>query len=146
MNLTDKLDELLKENNINKFELAQKSGIPYTTIDGLYKKGSENIKLTTLKKICAFFNCSLDFLAGDKESFEHLVTIQEKTGELIKQLRIKRELSQTELAIKVGYADKSAIAKIEAGKVDLPQSKLVAFANALDVTPCIFFGEDADNN
>ena len=65
MGLTNKLDLLMKERNINKAELARESGIPYTTIDGFYKKGSENAKLSTLKKICAYFNCSLDYLTDD---------------------------------------------------------------------------------
>ena len=66
MGLTDKLDLLMKERNINKSILARESGIPYTTIDGFYKKGSENAKLSTLKKLCAYFECSLDFLADDE--------------------------------------------------------------------------------
>lgn len=65
MGLTDKLDLLMNEKHINKAELARESGIPYTTIDGFYKKGSENAKLSTLKKLCAYFNCSLDYLADD---------------------------------------------------------------------------------
>lgn len=65
MGLTDKLDILMKEKKINKAELARESGIPYTTIDGFYKKGSENAKLSTLKKLCNYFNCSLDYLADD---------------------------------------------------------------------------------
>lgn len=71
MGLTDKLDMLMKEKNINKAELARASGVPYTTIDGFYKKGAENAKLSTLKKLCAYFNCSLDFLADDNVSEEH---------------------------------------------------------------------------
>ena len=74
MGLTDKLDLLMKERNINKSILARESGIPYTTIDGFYKKGSENAKLSTLKKLCAYFDCSLDFLADD-EVAEDPVTI-----------------------------------------------------------------------
>lgn len=65
MGLTDKLDLLMKQRNINKAELARESGVPYTTIDGFYKKGSENAKLSTLKKLCAYFDCSLDYLADD---------------------------------------------------------------------------------
>jgi DNA-binding Xre family transcriptional regulator len=65
MGLTDKLDILMKEKNINKAELARESGVPYTTIDGFYKKGSENAKLSTLKKLCTYFECSLDYLADD---------------------------------------------------------------------------------
>ncbi len=73
------------------------------------------------------------------------MTIQEEMGKIIKDLRTELKLSQTDLALKVGYTDKSAIAKIEAGKVDLPQSKIVAFAKVLGVTPCYLFGE-ANNN
>ena len=65
MGLTDKLDILMKERNINKAELARESGVPYMTIDGFYKKGSENAKLSTLKKLCSYFDCSLDYLADD---------------------------------------------------------------------------------
>ena len=65
MGLTDKLDFLMKERNINKADLARESGVPYTTIDGFYKKGSENAKLSTLKKLCTYFNCTLDYLTDD---------------------------------------------------------------------------------
>lgn len=65
MGLTDKLDILMKERNISKADLARESGVPYTTIDGFYKKGSENAKLSTLKKLCNYFNCTLDYLADD---------------------------------------------------------------------------------
>ncbi len=70
MGLTEKLDLLMIEKNINKAELARESGIPYTTIDGFYKKGSENAKLSTLKRLCAYLNCSLDYLADDSVSVE----------------------------------------------------------------------------
>ena len=50
-------------------------------------------------------------------------------------------MSQSELAEKVGYKDKTAIAKVEAGKVDLPQSKISSFAKALDTTTSYLFSE-----
>jgi DNA-binding Xre family transcriptional regulator len=65
MSLTEKLDILMNERSINKAELSRASGVPYTTIDGFYKKGSDNAKLSTLKKLCAYFGCTLDFLADD---------------------------------------------------------------------------------
>lgn len=52
----------------------------------------------------------------------------------IKKYRLSLGLTQTELAKMLGYADKSMIAKIEAGTVDLPQSRIEAFARALGVT------------
>ena len=66
MSFTDKLENLMNENGINnKSELSKLSGIPYTTIDGFYKKGSDNIKLSTLKKLAECLHCSLDFLVDD---------------------------------------------------------------------------------
>lgn len=58
----------------------------------------------------------------------------------IKQRRTDLHLTQSELAKKMGYADKSMIAKIEKGLIDLPQSKIVAFAEALDTTPAQLMG------
>lgn len=63
-----------------------------------------------------------------------------KTHENIKRLREKMGLSQEELALRVGYKDRSSIAKIEAGLVDLAQSKIAAFATALSVTPAQLMG------
>ena len=63
--LTDKLDILMQEKSINKSELSRDSGIPYMTIVNFYEKGSDNVKLSTLKKLANYFNCSLDFIADD---------------------------------------------------------------------------------
>lgn len=53
----------------------------------------------------------------------------------IKAKRLELNITQSELAKRMGYADKSMIAKIEKGAVDLPQSKIIAFAEALQTTP-----------
>lgn len=68
----------------------------------------------------------------------------EKLYENIKARRMELGLTQDELARKLGYADKSMIAKIESGKVDLAQSKILAFAKALGTTPSILMGWDDD--
>lgn len=69
------------------------------------------------------------------------MTTQEIIGLKIKALREQMEISQTTLAERVGYKDKTSIAKIEAGKVDLPQSKIIALANALGTVPSYFFDD-----
>lgn len=43
-------------------------------------------------------------------------------------------MSQDDLAKKVGYTSRSMISRIEAGQVDISQSKVKAFAAALDTT------------
>ena len=55
-------------------------------------------------------------------------------GERIKIRRKEMKLSQRDLAKLIGYADHSTITKIEAGKVDLPQSKIEQFAEVLNVS------------
>ena len=68
-----------------------------------------------------------------------------KLYENIRRRRIELELTQDQLAERLGYSGKSMIAKIEAGKVDLSQSKIVAFAEALQTTPARLMGWD-DNS
>lgn len=63
----------------------------------------------------------------------------------IRDLRTKHGLSQDELAAAVGYTDRSSIAKIEAGKVDLTVSKIKAFAEIFHVTPAYLLGMDDDS-
>lgn len=65
-------------------------------------------------------------------------------GERIKSLREKCGLSQSELAHMTGYRDRSSIAKVESGRVNLTRSKIAAFAKALRVSPAVIMGwEDA---
>lgn len=54
--------------------------------------------------------------------------------ENIRRLRKEKGLSQKELADLTGYTDRSSIAKLEKGLIDLPQSKLKIFAKALGTT------------
>lgn len=63
----------------------------------------------------------------------------------IKNRRTELGMSQEELAEKMGYTSRSTIAKIEAGKNDIPQSKIQAFAKALDTTPGFLMGWEDDN-
>lgn len=60
----------------------------------------------------------------------------------IKIERLRNGWNQSELAKRVGYTDKSMIAKIEAGKVDLSQTKIRAFANVFGVTESYLMGWD----
>lgn len=65
-----------------------------------------------------------------------------KLYENIKRYRMEAKLSQAELAKRTGYTDRSSIAKIEKGLVDLSQSKIKQFAEVLGVTPGHLMGWD----
>lgn len=65
-------------------------------------------------------------------------------GTRIKARRQELHMSQRDLADRMGYSNHSTIARIEAGKVDLPQSRIVQFADTLGVTPGHLMGWDAE--
>ncbi len=58
----------------------------------------------------------------------------------IRELRIAAGMSQEDLAHAMGYKDRSMITKIESGKVDLSQKKIVSFAQVLNTTPAYLMG------
>ena len=62
----------------------------------------------------------------------------------IKKRRLELKMSQQELADKLGYKSRSAINKIEKGVNDITQTKIVAFAEALNTTPGELMGNVSD--
>lgn len=73
----------------------------------------------------------VSFLRGD---------IVSHIGRNIMDARQALGMTQEDLAYKVGYKTKSAINKIEKGIRDVPQTKIVAFAEALGTTPAALMG------
>lgn len=62
-------------------------------------------------------------------------------GERIKNARIKKRLTQEELAGLLGYKSKSSVAHIENGR-DIPRAMVVKLAQVLDTTPAYLMGWD----
>lgn len=63
-----------------------------------------------------------------------------KFGERIKLQRAVLGMSQTELAKKLGYSEKSAISKIENGQTEPPVSKVQQFADVLQTSVAYLMG------
>ena len=61
-------------------------------------------------------------------------------GRKIAERRKELGFTQEELASRMGYKSKSTINKIELGKNDIPQSKIVRFAEVLKTTPAYLMG------
>lgn len=67
-------------------------------------------------------------------------------SDIYQRIKARREelgLTQEDLAKRMGYKSKSSINKIEMGKNDIPQSKVVAFAKALETTTAYLMGDDS---
>lgn len=61
-------------------------------------------------------------------------------GQKIKQRRMELGWSQRDLAAKMGYNNNSTVARIENGKVDIPQSRIVKFSEVLGVSIAYLMG------
>ena len=69
-------------------------------------------------------------------------------GQKIKERRMSLGWSQRDLAEKMGYQSHAVIARTEAGKVDLPQSRVDQFAKVLGVSHAYLLGliSEEENN
>mgnify|MGYP002519660890 CR=1 FL=1 len=67
-------------------------------------------------------------------------------GERIRQKRKQLGITQDALAQMAGYTSRSSINKIEKGLVDLPRSKIVEIAEALNTTPAYLMGWEEEKN
>ena len=61
-------------------------------------------------------------------------------GQRIKKRRMELKWSQRELSDRMKYSNHSTITRIEAGKVDIPQSRIVQFADVLGVSVAHLMG------
>ena len=75
MILTEKLDLLLSAKGINRREFSSQSGIPYMTIVNFYEKGTENVKLSTLKKIANYLEDNIE-----EDHRYQLVSLSDRIG------------------------------------------------------------------
>ena len=65
-------------------------------------------------------------------------------GDRVKELRIKKGLTQLELAKMLGYKSKSSVAHIENGR-DIPRSMVVKLADVLNSTPAYLMGWETES-
>lgn len=56
------LEVLLKNNNMNRSDLARAIEVAPSTINSWYARGSEKVSITILRKIALYFNVSLEVL------------------------------------------------------------------------------------
>ena len=99
---------------------------------------------STFSKIFNIFSKKVDFcstlcyIVEKKEG--GIMSFLENLGLRIRQKRTELDMTQEELGLKVGYTSRSSINKIELGLVDLPQSKIISIAKALQTTPAYIMG------
>ncbi|MBR1590393.1 MAG: helix-turn-helix transcriptional regulator [Acidaminococcaceae bacterium] len=97
MSVTEQLDKYMQIHKYKISDIARLSGVPYTTIKGLYDKGDENVKLSTLKKLRSLMNCTLDELVGVNSQAD--LTIEENL--FLKQFRELDEINRKSILVTI---------------------------------------------
>lgn len=63
--MLEKIQMMMSEKGLKPADVARGANIPYTTFDSLFKKGFENTRYPTIRKLSKFFDVSMDYLIDD---------------------------------------------------------------------------------
>lgn len=95
MDFLEKLNHLMKKNNLNKRTLSKVCDIPYTTITNWYTRGYEGLTVTSLKKLSNYFHISLDYWVYDEiESTNFSASSNTVSSEELEHIKKYRLLDQ----------------------------------------------------
>jgi transcriptional regulator with XRE-family HTH domain len=148
-----RLQIALSNKNMKPQELANKSGVSKASISQ-YINGSHAPSNLSSGKLAKVLNVSPLWLMGFDVPMHDLIKENNNSCNLnnnshiginIRKQREKLGLTQEELAKRLGYKSKSTINKIEMGINDISQSKIKAFAEALDTSIAYLMDWHDDN-
>ena len=135
MTIGENIKNRRTELGLTQDELARKSG--YKSRSSINKiELSRDLPLKKVEDVAKALECNPAELCGwvsdkqqktsskpnDNENKTDIMAL----GQKIKALRNSNNITQTELAEKLGYSDKSMVSRVENGLVDLPFSKIMA--------------------
>lgn len=88
----ERLQDLILENNLNRYKLSKILNISSTTVNGYFNKNYYP-EIEIAKKISKFFNCSLDYLFGLSDEIKNTNTNKKSFIENFQQLIKQKNLS-----------------------------------------------------
>lgn len=138
--LSERLNEAIR-GKTTATRLAERIGMSKQAISS-YITGARAPKKPVINALAEALGVNPLWLMGydvDKKG-----DISETIYERIKKRRIELGMTVEDLANKMGYKDRSSISKIENGKTDIPQAKVLAFARALNTTTAYLIGAEGD--
>ena len=101
MTIEQELKELVLKQYGSVREFSMQSGIPYSTIDSIFKRGVANSNVTNILKICAILGISADGLAKNCIVFTGAEPYNQEETEL---LRFFRQLNSSARAALINTA------------------------------------------
>lgn len=130
MTIAENIRNLRESHGMSQAEFGAIAGVSDKAVS-TWEKGIKTPRMGAIQKLADYFGIRKSDIIEDNSDL---------LGTRIKRMRILREMTQEELAEKIGV-QKSAIAKYESGRVvNLKWETLQALASALGVSPAWLFG------
>lgn len=135
----EKLKTLRKINVLTQKELAEKLKIKQNSYSD-WENGKSEPNIEMLVRIADYFDVSLDYLMGGK-----MKNITEEVSLCLKKLRMKRKLSQKQIAEELKISQQQ-YSKWEGGIITPNAETLVRLADYLDVSVDYLLGRKRERN
>lgn len=142
--IRDKREEM----GMSQAELARRAGYTNRSIETRIEKGEVDLTTSKIEKIANILDTTPGYLLGweSEEGEDNTLSRFYYIGNRIRSKREELGLSQEELKNKTGYSNRSMIARIERGDINITSSKIEAIAKALDTTPAYIMGWDEEES
>ena len=135
----EQLKTLRKKNSLTQKELAEKVGVKQNSYAN-WENGKREPNIEMLVRIADYFDVSLDYLLGGK-----MKNITEEFSLCLKKLRMKRKLSQKQIAEELKISQQQ-YSKWEGGIITPNAETLVRLADYFDVSVDYLLGRKRERN
>ncbi|KST96264.1 helix-turn-helix domain-containing protein [Lactococcus lactis] len=135
----EQLKTLRKKNSLTQKELAEKVGVKQNSYAN-WENGNREPNIEMLVRIADYFDVSLDYLLGGK-----MKNITEEFSLCLKKLRMKRKLSQKQIAEELKISQQQ-YSKWEGGIITPNAETLVRLADYFDVSVDYLLGRKIERN
>lgn len=95
MSTEQKLKEFIMSRYSSMREFSIALGMPYSTIDSIFKRGLENASVANIIKICNHLSISADELAEGRITSRTLNDLSPEEAELVRMFRMMNKDGQT---------------------------------------------------
>ena len=137
--LYERIQKLIDESGKSYSELEKITGVAKSSLQRYASGVTVKVPLDVIEKLENAFGVPRGYIMG-WDTADNPTFCNPNLYVNIKTLRKNANMTQEELARLTGYTDRSSIARIERGEIDLSQSKIMQFARVLGTTPAALMG------
>lgn len=146
--ISDRIKSIRLEKGLTQDELALRMGFSNRSAISKIETAGNDITLKTINKVANALGVTKPYLMGysDKKTTELDTSIETESSigitiaDRIKDERIKKHMTQLQLAQKMGYKTKSAVSILESSGDNITNKTVKRAAKALDVSEAYLMG------